>query len=167
MCIRDRYQGEWKDGKQHGQGTYTFASGSKYQGEFKDGDFNGQGIKTLADGSIAHNGEWKDGQPVGKSYPRDEYGWITKRGHMYPSWKKRYFRLKMGVLEYYTDVSCLPDSLKGSINVAGYNIDAATPLQIYISSSRSSSNGNEKDMYMRFENEIDRQMWLRALQQSI
>ncbi len=169
----DIYDGNWKDGQKHGQGVYTFADGEVYEGSFKNDKRHGQGIYRKIDGSIAHYGEWKDGKPVGKSYPRDEYGWITKRGHIYPSWKKRYFRLKMGVLEYYTDVSCLPDSLKGSVNIAGYNIDAATPLQIYISSSRNNSNnheknnGSEKDMYMRFENEIDRQMWLRALQQSI
>ena len=168
LADGSEYQGEWKDGKRHGQGTYTFANGSKYQGEFKDGDFNGEGIKTLADGSIAHYGEWKDDQPVGKSYPRDEYGWITKRGHMYPSWKKRYFRLKMGVLEYYTEESCKAECLKGSFNIAGYNIDTSTPVQIYISSSsRSSVLGGSKDMYMKFDNEGDKERWLKALQASV
>ena len=27
------YTGEFKDGKQHGKGTYVFASGAKYEGE--------------------------------------------------------------------------------------------------------------------------------------
>ncbi len=139
-----------------------------HDGYWKDDDFNGHGIKTLADGSIAHYGEWKDGQPVGKSYPRDEYGWITKRGHMYPSWKKRYFRLKMGVLEYYTEESFKAECLKGSFNIAGYNIDTSTPLQIYISSSSSSSVlGGSKDMYMKFDNEGDKERWLKALQASV
>ena len=167
--VDETYEGGRNEkGQPHGQGTYTFADGDKYQGEFKDAKFNGQGIKTLADGSIAHYGEWKDGQPVGKSYPRDEYGWITKRGHMYPSWKKRYFRLKMGVLEYYTEESCKAECLKGSFNIAGYNIDTSTPVQIYISSSSSSSVlGGSKDMYMKFDNEGDKERWLKALQASV
>ena len=36
-----KYIGEWKDGKKHGQGTYTYGKGNwegeKYAGEFKDG----------------------------------------------------------------------------------------------------------------------------------
>jgi len=31
-----RYVGEWKDGKKHGQGTYTSQDGTKGKGEFKD-----------------------------------------------------------------------------------------------------------------------------------
>ncbi len=167
----DKYQGEYRGDNMHGQGTFTYANGNKYQGEWKDDMKHGQGTYTLADGSIAHNGEWKDGQPVGKSYPRDEHGWITKRGQMYPSWKKRYFRLKMGVLEYYTEESCRVQCLKGSVSIAGYNIDTSTPLQIYISSSgsrnRRSSLGGSKDMYMKFDNEGDKERWLKALQASV
>ena len=32
-----RYMGEWKDGKKHGQGTFTFPDGEIYEGEWKDG----------------------------------------------------------------------------------------------------------------------------------
>ena len=31
-----RYVGEWKDGKKHGQGTYTSKDGEKFVGEWKD-----------------------------------------------------------------------------------------------------------------------------------
>ena len=31
-----KYVGEWKDGKQHGQGTFT-ADGTKYVGEWRNG----------------------------------------------------------------------------------------------------------------------------------
>ena len=44
MCIRDsyytdgsKYAGEFKDGKEHGQGTYTWSDGRKYVGGVKDG----------------------------------------------------------------------------------------------------------------------------------
>jgi len=33
----NKYVGEYKDGKEHGHGTYTYANGEKYVGEFKDG----------------------------------------------------------------------------------------------------------------------------------
>ena len=33
----DKYVGYSKDNMSHGQGTYTYPSGSKYVGEFKDG----------------------------------------------------------------------------------------------------------------------------------
>ena len=30
-----KYEGKWKDGKQHGQGTFTFTDGRKWAGEFR------------------------------------------------------------------------------------------------------------------------------------
>ena len=32
-----KYAGEFKDGKEHGQGTYISHDGRKYEGEWKDG----------------------------------------------------------------------------------------------------------------------------------
>ena len=32
-----KYEGEFKDGNYHGQGTYNYASGHQYIGEYKDG----------------------------------------------------------------------------------------------------------------------------------
>jgi len=61
----DKYVGEYKDDKKNGQGTYTFANGNKYVGEFKDGQPNGQGTYTFADGD-KYVGEFKDGQPNGQ-----------------------------------------------------------------------------------------------------
>ena len=55
----DKYVGGYKDGKQHGQGTYTRPSGNKYVGEYKDNKRHGQGTFTWADGD-KYVGEWKD-----------------------------------------------------------------------------------------------------------
>jgi len=55
----DKYVGEWKDNKKHGQGIFTYAYGDKYVGEFKDGTLNGQGIYTYPDGRVKE-GIWKD-----------------------------------------------------------------------------------------------------------
>ena len=61
MILRDgeSYNGEWKDGKKHGMGIYTWADGSFYNGEWKEDKRHGMGIYTWADGSF-YNGEWKD-----------------------------------------------------------------------------------------------------------
>ena len=56
-----KYVGEVKNGKRHGQGTYTWADGGKYVGEYKDGKQHGQGTYTGTDGTIK-KGIWENGQ---------------------------------------------------------------------------------------------------------
>ncbi len=53
------YVGEWKDNKVNGQGVYTAANGDKYVGELKDGMYDGQGIFTYAKGG-KQEGIWKN-----------------------------------------------------------------------------------------------------------
>ena len=48
----DRYIGEFKNGKGHGQGTYFWVYGDTYVGEFKDGIAHGKGIFTDANEKI-------------------------------------------------------------------------------------------------------------------
>jgi len=60
----DKYVGEHREGKRHGQGTYTFGPssqwrGDKYVGEFRDNESHGQGTYTFANGRIKE-GIWKD-----------------------------------------------------------------------------------------------------------
>lgn len=67
----DKYEGEWKNNKIHGQGSYTYANGKKYSGEYKDGQANGQGIYLGANGA-RYSGEWKDDKMHGQgdyTYP--------------------------------------------------------------------------------------------------
>ena len=61
----NRYAGEFKNNKKHGQGTYTVANGDQYIGEFKDGTFNGQGTYSFANGS-RYAGDFKDGKRSGQ-----------------------------------------------------------------------------------------------------
>ena len=61
----NRYAGEFKNNKKHGQGTYTVANGDQYSGEFKDGTFNGQGTYSFANGS-RYTGDIKDGKRSGQ-----------------------------------------------------------------------------------------------------
>ena len=59
----NKYVGQMKDGKMHGNGIFTWVSGTKYVGQMKDGKMHGQGTKTLADGTIEHSGEWVNDKP--------------------------------------------------------------------------------------------------------
>jgi len=43
LANGERYVGEWKDEKFHGQGTYTWPNGDKYVGEWKDDKKHGYG----------------------------------------------------------------------------------------------------------------------------
>jgi hypothetical protein len=61
----DKYVGEYKDGKQNGQGTKTYASGDKYVGEYKGGKRSGQGTYTWTNGN-KYVGEYKDGKRNGQ-----------------------------------------------------------------------------------------------------
>jgi formylglycine-generating enzyme required for sulfatase activity len=61
----NRYVGEYKSNKKHGQGVYTAANGDSYSGEFKDGTYNGIGTYRFANGSI-YSGEFKDGKRTGQ-----------------------------------------------------------------------------------------------------
>ena len=56
-----KYVGEYKDGKRHGQGTFTHTDGGKFVGEWKDDKPNGQGTFTHYTGK-KYVGEWKDGK---------------------------------------------------------------------------------------------------------
>ena len=38
----DKYVGEWKDDKYHGQGTYAYADGTVEEGIWKEGEFVGE-----------------------------------------------------------------------------------------------------------------------------
>jgi len=55
------YVGEWKDGKKHGQGTFTSPDGRKYVGEYMDDKKHGKGTFTWSDEG-KYEGKWKDGK---------------------------------------------------------------------------------------------------------
>ena len=57
----ETYFGLFKDGEFDGQGTYILSDGSKFVGEYKGGNRNGQGILYSSDGSIIIQGRWTDG----------------------------------------------------------------------------------------------------------
>ena len=69
----DKYVGEWKDDKKHGQGTYNYAGGEKYVGEWRDNERHGKGTLTLADGE-KYVGEFSNGKYHGQGTYIDASG---------------------------------------------------------------------------------------------
>ena len=57
------YEGEWKDGERHGQGTYDDNAGNIYIGEWKYNQRSGEGIQIFSDGS-KYEGQWKNDIPI-------------------------------------------------------------------------------------------------------
>ena len=61
--LRNKYEGDFRDGKFHGKGTYSYVSGTnkgdKYVGEFKDNKIHGKGTYRYASGD-KYIGEFKD-----------------------------------------------------------------------------------------------------------
>jgi len=60
-----KYLGEWKDGKKHGQGRFTYGKGKwegdKYEGKWKNDRWHGQGAYSYPDGGKVV-GEFRGGK---------------------------------------------------------------------------------------------------------
>jgi hypothetical protein len=59
----ERSDGEWRGGKQMGQGTQTWPGG-RYDGGMRDGEAEGRGILVL--NNVRYQGEFHDGLPDGE-----------------------------------------------------------------------------------------------------
>ena len=105
------YDGEWRNGKENGNGKAEFSDGDKYEGQWKDGEIKGQGIYIWKDGDkydggvipnnnskhqyILRNGNgtmtWTNGdQYIGdwKNDKKDGQGILTSKGNKYEGdWK--------------------------------------------------------------------------------
>ena len=59
------FEGEFKNGKMHGLGKYTWSDGSFYEGELKDGKRHGAGLFVRSDGRV-YEGMWKEDMRHGR-----------------------------------------------------------------------------------------------------
>ena len=87
------YVGEWKNNKFHGQGTYSFSSGDKYVGEWKNDEEYGQGTYTHANGN-KYDGKWKAGAKHGQGT------WTQANGIKYEGEWKNGYKSGLGTLTY-------------------------------------------------------------------
>src|SRR5690554_3659450 len=58
------YEGTFKNGLQHGTGTYTLPNGYEYAGDWQDGEIKGKGTARFPNGSV-YEGEFTLGKPNG------------------------------------------------------------------------------------------------------
>ena len=62
MVVVDcEYQGNFKQGKRDGNGTFTFVDGRKYKGDFVDGEFSGKGTFFETNGTV-YEGDFLNGK---------------------------------------------------------------------------------------------------------
>jgi len=61
----DEYLGGWKDGKYHGRGRLNYSNGDEYLGGWKDGKYHGEGRLNYSNGD-EYDGEYKDGKYHGE-----------------------------------------------------------------------------------------------------
>jgi len=62
----NKYEGEWKNNKRHGQGTLYFNDGDIYVGDFRDNKRNGQGVYTWKESGNKYVGGYKDDKKNGE-----------------------------------------------------------------------------------------------------
>jgi hypothetical protein len=58
-ALGHTYEGDWRQGKKHGEGKYTQPDGSYYVGDFVNNNFNGRGVVTYSAGNF-YTGEFRD-----------------------------------------------------------------------------------------------------------
>ena len=59
------YDGQWIDSKMHGRGVYTFANGNRYEGDWVEDLKDGHGTLTYVNGEV-YTGYWKNDKTDGK-----------------------------------------------------------------------------------------------------
>ena len=90
------YQGELKNNKIEGKGTFIYNDGYKYKGEFKNEKFEGKGILSYKN-DIRYEGEFKNGIFEGKG---KEY---YENGDIYEGDFKNCLREGKGIYYYYSE----------------------------------------------------------------
>jgi len=88
--------GNWQNGKLNGYCIYNWSNGDKYEGEFKDGERNGKGKYNFSNGN-KYEGELKDGKRNGKG----TYSWSD--GCMYEGEFKNEKRDGQGTYHFLND----------------------------------------------------------------
>jgi len=80
------YDGEWKEDRLHGYGTYNYKNGDVYTGQWSAADMHGEGVMTYANQDI-YDGEWKedckDGKGIMKYHNGDVYEGEFRKNNMH------------------------------------------------------------------------------------
>ncbi|MBP6002812.1 MAG: hypothetical protein KA746_05210 [Pyrinomonadaceae bacterium] len=82
----DNYEGDFVNGKHHGQGTYRTKEGQVYVGQFAKGNYSGRGKITFANGET-YDGDWVNNERTGegratyKDGANYEGDWLANKWH--------------------------------------------------------------------------------------
>ncbi|MGB2912530.1 MAG: hypothetical protein WBB81_03135 [Pyrinomonadaceae bacterium] len=82
----DNYEGDFVNGKHHGQGTYRTKEGQVYVGQFAKGAYNGRGKMNFPNGET-YDGDWLnnertgDGRATYKDGSNYEGDWLANKWH--------------------------------------------------------------------------------------
>jgi hypothetical protein len=63
MILEQGYDGEWRDDRQHGRGTYYWPNGQYYDGEWNQSHFQGRGTFKYPNG-LRVTGQWEKGKLI-------------------------------------------------------------------------------------------------------
>jgi hypothetical protein len=92
-------------------------------------------------------------------------GYLTKRGRVFPTWKKRYFVLENGTLSYFG-----PEGEKlGSIKILHTTAvsDEIIFMMDYCFSVKNNDNNNDEVLFLSAETENDKKLWIAILKKYI
>lgn len=86
ISLKERYQGEYREGKCEGTGGYWYADGTYYSGTFKNGKREGQGL-CLFPNDDSYEGEWQGDRMTGRGRYTEANGesyegeWVNNLRH--------------------------------------------------------------------------------------
>jgi len=97
----EKYDGQFKNGKPHGQGKFQYSKNSFYEGQFQNGESHGKGVFVFEYANKVYRGEFKNGYRHGlgsttidgKLFEKGEFDRnALKKGlkHMYSGSKYKY-----------------------------------------------------------------------------
>ena len=75
--VERSYEGNFRKGRKHGQGTFTWADGGRYEGQFYEGKKQGLGAYVWANGS-KYEGQWHEDEMHGDGTFTAASGWCFK-----------------------------------------------------------------------------------------
>jgi hypothetical protein len=105
--------------------------------------------------------------PLTNTPPEEMTGWGVKEGHMWKTWRRRFFVLSSDssstVISYYAEEI---EDKKGEINLRNYNVntinaDGTTALYL------SGRNQEDKTLTIKFESGDERESWFEACTQHV